>query len=289
VNTGAADGNYGGGPLFANYALSASLDGTVYAIPVGGANYSLVPKNDFFGNLRPELGDTTYFDPGAVEYQTQAAATGVTVTPGSFAFGNVRVGFTAAETFSISNGTAATIARPTVTGTGFARTGGTCGAGGIAANATCTYTVTFTPTAATAYSGSLTFGTGVTVNGGTQVTFTGTGVVIITFSGPTPALNTGGTTTKNGVVNVTYSGTTGTFTFTAAPTIAKVGGGSGTFSIQPGGTCIMGKVLAPAGTCTIDVRFVPTNTITRTADVTVTGTATGFATGAYTSATFPAN
>jgi hypothetical protein len=67
--TGGANLNYGGGALFANYAPSASFDSTAAAIPTTEPNYNtLVPKLDFFGNTRPEAGDTTHFDPGAVEF-----------------------------------------------------------------------------------------------------------------------------------------------------------------------------------------------------------------------------
>jgi hypothetical protein len=112
-----------------------------------------------------------------------------------------------------------------------------------------------------------------------------------TFTGPTPALNTGGTSTKNGtitVANTATGATAGPLTLTAAPTITKVGTAGGTFSIQPGGTCVSGKVVAPGANCTILVQYVPgTSTATATAHVSIAGT--GIATSPQASTNFSAN
>ena len=219
----------------------------------------------------------------------------VTVTPATLAFGSHAVGTTsAAMTFTINNTSAlVSVAAPTV-GAPFTHpgggAGGTCG-GTIAAGTTCTYNVTFAPTAAQAYNVPLTFAAGTVVNTGTGANMTGTGVSVIAFALPNLTTTPATTTTKTGTVTVTYAGA-GTFTFTAAPSIARVGGTNGTFSIT-GGTCDTTVTsLSANGTCTINVQFVPATgvTTTRNADVTVTGTATGFAAGAaYTSVTFPAN
>jgi len=56
-------GNYGGGPALANYNLTATID----TIPAAQAH----PATDFFGNARPEPGETgagAHFDPGAIEF-----------------------------------------------------------------------------------------------------------------------------------------------------------------------------------------------------------------------------
>jgi hypothetical protein len=66
-----------------------------------------------------------------------------------------------------------------------------------------------------------------------------------------------------------------------------VGATGGTFSIT-GGTCVSGFAIAPSGTCTITVRYVPgTSTATAAANVTITDT--GATTVTQTSANFTAN
>jgi hypothetical protein len=121
--------------------------------------------------------------------------------------------------------------------------------------------------------------------------FTVTGATVA-FSGPNPSLVTGTTTTHSGFVTVTNTATganAGPFTFTAAPTITKVGTAGGTFSIIAGGTCTSTTVLnvGTGNSCTINVQYVPSGTTTATANVTVTGT--GLATASQTSSNFTAN
>jgi hypothetical protein len=128
-----------------------------------------------------------------------------------------------------------------------------------------------------------TFAAGFTVTGAT-----------LTISAPSPTLAPTGTgnpntTQKNGVITVSNgTGTNaGAFTFSTNPTLTPVGTQSGTFSIQPGGTCVSGAVVNPGSNCTINVRYQPTTTTTSTANVTVTGT--GLATASQTSANFSGN
>ena len=187
--TGGANSNYGGGAPFANYAPSASFDGTAAAIPTTEPNYTtLVPKTDFFGNLRPEPGDTRNFDPGAVEFGSSLPVAVLRVTGGPLAFGNQAVGHTSASrTLTLHNtGTAA--------GTGidlvfsspvFSRAGGTCGTT-LNAGATCTITVVFTPTATGAVTGTLTIFANVGVTG-SPVALSGTGVAPVISATLTPA------------------------------------------------------------------------------------------------------
>jgi hypothetical protein len=113
----------------------------------------------------------------------------------------------------------------------------------------------------------------------------------VTFTGPVPALTTAGAgtaTTKAGVVTVRNGtgGNAGPFTFTAAPTIA-LASGVGTFTIT-GGTCAAGTVLAPGGSCTINVQDVPPATAPFAGRATVTVTGTGLA-SANGTATFSFN
>jgi hypothetical protein len=130
-------------------------------------------------------------------------------------------------------------------------------------------------------------------NGGVtnNVTFTVLGGSA-SFTGPTPALTTSpaSNTTKNGTITVTNNSTganAGPLTLTAAPTNARQTG-TGTFTIT-GGTCLSGTVIAPGGSCTINVRYVPptTGTLGSTANVTITDS--GATTATQTSATFTGN
>jgi hypothetical protein len=109
-------GNYGSGPSFGNYALSAAID----TIPVAVQH----PPTDFFGNLRPESGVDTRFDPGAVEFAAGAGggggAPGASLTPSSHNFGTVTRGTPFGPTFIflLSNTGTATltnIVSPTIT------------------------------------------------------------------------------------------------------------------------------------------------------------------------------
>lgn len=98
---------------------------------------------------------------------------------GNLAFGSVTVGDTATSTLTISNTGAAPL---TVTGVSYP-TGytGSFTTGTIAAGATQAVTVTFAPTAAQAYNGSITV-TGNQTNGSNTILVSGTGVSIASFT-----------------------------------------------------------------------------------------------------------
>ncbi|HEX9031736.1 MAG TPA: Ig-like domain-containing protein [Streptosporangiaceae bacterium] len=163
--------------------------------------------------------------------------------------------------------------------------------------ATCTISSAATNTSVSA---SCAIGSGATL-GLTNVTVTtpgGTGTgsnlfrvtgVTATFSGPSPSLSTSpaSLTTKNGTITVTnVNGTNAaSLTLTANPTISSTST-NGTFSIT-GGTCVTGAVVNPGGTCSINVRYAPTNTSSSTATVTITGV--GLLNGTATSSSFSAN
>jgi hypothetical protein len=219
----------------------------------------------------------------------------LTLSPTSLTFNSPLNVKSAAQTVTVSNTGTAPLTIVSFNGLGsgqFAQTNN-CPIGAatpLAVGASCTVNVTFTPTSASTPK-TATLNVNVAAPATTPGTVALTGNVtqaIVAFSAPTPALNTGGTSTKNGVITVSNTGT-GPLTLTAAPSIAKASGtGTGTPSIQPGGTCISGAVIpAATGTCTINVRWVPTNTLT--ANLAVTLTDSGAATGTQTSATFPAN
>ena len=279
--------------MLANYSLAAGSNAINYIVPANSsATYAAAPADDFFGNLRKT---NSAVDAGAVEFQGGAAGPVASVTGGPLAFGNVVVGTTsAAQTLTLHNtGTAAWtgISENFSAGSRFSRLGGAAGgtcAGTLAAGATCTVNVVFAPNAVGPQNATVTINGNVPVSG-SPVSLSGTGVppAVVSFTGPVPAMNGGGLSQKNGVVTVHNTGA-GTLTLSAAPSVDKFSGaGTGTASVQPGGTCVSGAVVAATtGTCTINVRWVPTSTAT--ANLRVTLTDTGATTGTQTF-TFPAN
>ena len=123
---------------------------------------------------------------------------------------------------------------------------------------------------------------------GVSLSFTVTGAVL-TFSGPTPALNP---TPANpaavavpSTITVTNNGTgaSGPLNLTAAPVINVTGAVNGTFSATAGsctgGTAAVPVVVGVGSSCTITFTYTPTTTTTTTgAHVTLTGTGIAAAT-----------
>jgi hypothetical protein len=82
----------------------------------------------------------------------------VSVSPTSFAWGNVKTGTTSNTTFTVSNfgPVNVTVSTVTITGTGFSSGAGTCFNGMVLSpQATCTVIVTFAPVSAIAYTGNV--------------------------------------------------------------------------------------------------------------------------------------
>jgi hypothetical protein len=108
-------GNYGSGPSFGNYGLSAAID----SIPSTVAH----PLTDYFGHARPETAGDNLFDPGAVEFGSTGGGgggqAGANLTPSSHNFGTVTRGPNPATFIFLltNNGTAPLtgIASPTIT------------------------------------------------------------------------------------------------------------------------------------------------------------------------------
>jgi hypothetical protein len=176
--------------VLGNYSLSAALDNVLTT----EQNFSLVPKLDFFGNPRPEPGTTdNRFDSGAIEFGSTPPVAALSVTGGPLAFGNAGVGFpTAARTLTLHNtgtaaGTGITLAflpLPSAFSRPAGAAGGTCTAT-LAAGATCTINVVFTPTALGAVAGTLTISANVGVTG-SPVGLSGTGVADVISATLTP-------------------------------------------------------------------------------------------------------
>jgi hypothetical protein len=99
-------GNWGSGPLFGNYALNAASPAINY-VPVAQPH----PATDFFGNPRPDSGNTSFFDVGAVEFQAPGGPHG----PG----GGGGAGGPTLASISPNSGARGTSVAVTLSGTGF--------------------------------------------------------------------------------------------------------------------------------------------------------------------------
>jgi hypothetical protein len=158
----------------------------------------------------------------------------------------------------------------------YARSGGTCpaaGAGSIAAGASCTVGVTFTPTVGGARPGTLVFtdNSGNTAGSTQTVTLSGTGIAPTPVAGVAPAtltFATRATATTSAAQTVTLSNT-GNKVLTIA-SIAIVGTNPGDFA-RSGGSCPTAAGTLNAGaSCTIGVTFTPAAVAARTATLRVT-------------------
>jgi hypothetical protein len=272
--TGGVNGNYGGGAALANYNLTAAID----TIPANQPH----PFTDFYGNLRPEPGESTgangRFDPGAIEFGSSGGTASFTVTPSTLPFGNQAIATTSgAMAITVTNTGNLALTGGTFTLTGgpfFSRAGGSCLAT-LAAGASCTYNVVFRPTAAgTTYSGSVAFAyssiSGPAAGTGTPVSLSGTGVsagplfFLSATNGTLVTIGTGarvltftipaGRPSVTSVVTIRNNGAAGT-TPVAITGESVTGIGNTLFTLAPTTTTPCGATLAPGATCTISITY----------------------------------
>ncbi|MEY9877787.1 parallel beta-helix repeat protein [Streptacidiphilus sp. MAP12-33] len=189
-------------------------------------------------------------------------ATGVTTTPSALNFGSVATGATsAAQTVTVSNPTSSAAAVSSIATTGdFAQTN-TCGSS-IAANGSCTVSVTFSPTASGSRTGNLTVNAGGVTN---TTTLSGTG----TAPGPVLGANPGSLSFARTVVGSSAATQTVTLTNsgTSSATVSNV---ATTGDFSQSNTC---STLAVGASCTVTVGFKPTAAGSRTGTLTVTSNA----------------
>ncbi|GAA1601719.1 ThuA domain-containing protein [Catellatospora bangladeshensis] len=192
----------------------------------------------------------------------------LSANPTSLAFGNQNVGTASGgRTVTVTNtGTAAASISSITAASQFGQTNN-CGAS-LAAGASCTVTVTFTPTSAGAKSGNLTVNSNAT-NPALSVGLTGTGTTVqqpatlsanpgtITF----PDTAVGGSVTRTTQI----SNTGGTTASISSVTVAGTG-----FSLSANGC---GTALAAGASCTVTVAFAPTSAGARTGTLTVSSSA----------------
>jgi hypothetical protein len=243
------------GTVLGNYGIAAGSPAISYIPNTATTNYNEAPSLDFFNNPRKT---NNAVDAGAVEFLLAPNTPSVSITGGPLAFGNVTNGTTsAAQTLTLHNtGTGAfngitLVFSPTPA---FARSGGTCGAS-LAAGATCTINVVFSPTASGLVNGTLTVTGSNAAVAGSPVSLSGTGVKITRT--PTSLnflvlLGSGFTATQNVTVgNVGPGPIVGPITTSITNVTSGV-----TFQVQST-TCPTSAAtsLAQGTTCLIRVRF----------------------------------
>lgn len=180
-------------------------------------------------------------------------------------FGYVKVGTSAYTEFVFKNtgNISATGVYPAIVGSGLSLNNNTCGTSGspvtISPNATCSVGVLFSPQNTSALTGAK-----ITVNSSAA---SGTNFYNITGSGATAVASLSGPGSNFGNVNV---GSYGQLSFsyqnignaTASGVYAYVGGSGVSVYSTTCGTQAAPISLAPNGTCSIDVRYTPTNSNT---------------------------
>ena len=123
LNSGAGStgtGNWGSGPLFADYRLNSSSPAIDY-VPVAQTH----PSTDYFGNPRPDPANRSKFDVGAVEFGSGGGGGGgsatVSITPNPLTITLAHLVFTGTGTVTFTNSATSTIP---VTVTNVSVTGG---------------------------------------------------------------------------------------------------------------------------------------------------------------------
>jgi hypothetical protein len=234
-------------------------DISTYGQQAQGIETALDTISDMSG-LRASLGLTSndiadlalYIWYRAGNQQCPAATPSVGASPGSLAFGTVTVGSSSgSQTITVSNtgGGAATGMTYGAAPAGFARTHN-CPAS-LGAGASCTINVTFSPTAAQAYGGSIT----ITGSGGTNVSIalsgTGGAAAAPNVTASPGSLSFGGVT-----VGSTSSAQTVTVSNTGSTAATGVSVGAAPAGFARTTTCT--ATLGAGASCTISVTFSPT-------------------------------
>ncbi len=226
-----------------------NCEGGGFTVTDGGGNSGVISSSPYCG-------------PWPTPVYPPYPASGVTTAPSALNFGSLATGSTStAQTVTVSNPTASAAPVSSIAVTGdFAQTNN-CGSS-IAANSSCTVSVTFTPTAAGSRSGTLTVNAGGVTS---ATTLSGTGIAPGPVLGAAPAsLSFAGTVVGNSAtaqtVTVTNSGTSS----------ASVSGVSVTGDFSQANNC---SSVAVGASCAVTVTFTPTTNGTRTGTLTVASNA----------------
>ena len=222
------------------------------------------------------VSDTAAGSPHSVSLSGNAVAApapAITLTPNTgLTFGNVTVGTASAmQTVTLKNTGTANLTLTTISvagtnGPDFSKAGSCANGATVAANATCTVTVTFTPSAVGARTGSV----AITSNApAANIALSGTGISVAT---PQVSLTPTSVAFGNQTVNTTSTAKMVTLTNSgsAALTISSIAA-SGEFAQS--NNC--GASLGTGLSCTINVTFAPTTVASKTGSITITNNASG--------------
>jgi len=231
--------------------------------PSTGSEPGSVAIGDFNGDGRLDLAVSNSDGTVSILLQVQS---GVTLSPSSLSFGEQQVSTTTSspQTVTLTNTGNGSLNITNIAASGdFAQTN-TCGST-VAAGASCTISVTFTPTATGTRSGAITI-TDDAAGSPQTVSLTGLGIV----SGVSATLSTTSLTFPDQVVETTSApqAVILTNTGTASLNITSIVS-SGDFAET--NTC--GNSLASGASCSVNVTFTPTQAGTRTGSVTITDNA----------------
>jgi ASPM-SPD-2-Hydin domain-containing protein/HYDIN/CFA65/VesB family protein/centrosomal CEP192-like protein len=228
-------------------------------------------------------GTTTYFDDVIVSNHdngtVSSGGSSLTFNPTNLSFSSQAVGTTsAAQSVTLTNSSASTVHISAVGLTGnntadFAISADTCSGAAVAANGTCSVSVTFSPTAVGNRTATLSF-TDDGAGSPQSVALSGTAISVGPAVGFSPAsLSFGnqntGTTSAAKSVTVTNNGNADLH----ITSVTLTGTNPGDFAITAN-TCT-GATVAPNATCSVSATFAPTNTGNRSASLSFADDATG--------------
>lgn len=241
-----------------NYVSSTSATCSTPALPPGGPYAVSATNTDAQGTSTPSL------------YTALAPANFSISDPVTFTYPTTIIGSSASHTFTVTNGGQVNgILGPVTTGglglaAPYALTGGTCATGAVLIpTGSCTLIVDYTPSVTAVANDSIDLlyndgATGQTAN--RPVTGSGLAAALLTLA---PA-----STYNYGLIAI-GAGPTQTFTVSNSGgvnatlgTVSDAGLGLAAPYAYVSGTCATGGVIAPAGSCTITVRYVPTASVT---------------------------
>ncbi len=204
----------------------------------------------------------------AVSVTVTVTATTITLSPKSLSFAKQLVGTTSsAKTIKLTNSGTGTLTMSNIIATGNFRQTNNC-PGTLAAAASCTVSVTFTPTIAGAVSGAISLYDD--ASGSPQVApLSGTGIGAVAVA---PASLSFGTVS----VGTTTAAKTVTVTNNSAASVSLSFTASGDYAAAPGASNGCAATLAVKASCTITVTFSPQQSGTINGSLAVSGS--GFAT-----------
>ncbi|MGW1161165.1 discoidin domain-containing protein [Streptomyces sp. NPDC002519] len=246
----------GGSASFTN-VTATGVNGPAPVYSCEGGNFTVTD-----GGGNSGIGGTAYCGGWPTPVYPPYPATTVTASPSALSFGSQASGTTsAAQTVTVSNPTGSSAAVSSVSTSGdFAQTNN-CGSS-IAANGSCTVSVTFTPTATGTRTGTLTVNAGGTTN---TVSLSGTG----TAAGPVLSAGPANLSFPGTVVGSSATAKTVTVTNTGTTT-ATVSSVAATGDFSQTNNC---STIAVGASCTVSITFKPTAPGSRTGTLTVSGNA----------------